>query len=143
MDCLICAFDFYSGILRSFTTSWGSLIVPNGVHSESLLRNIHTRHASQLLVAPAVHLDKSELVIAQCHPLVSEIAGAHSVGVTAASGCRVDEELALNLAVRAELEGSNVAGDVEVVRPSCGEQVLAALGAECNIATVFVAWGKT
>lgn len=119
-----------------------SLIIPNSIHTESLLGNIHPSHSGQILILEAIHLDKTKLVIAQGQPLVAEIARADSVGVTAAGRSRVYEELALDFAGRAELEGCDVAGDIEVVGASGCEEVLAVAGAEADVAAVFVAGGK-
>ena len=118
------------------------LIIPDSIHAKALLRNVHTRHTRQLLVTPAVHLDEAQLVVAQSNPLVAEVARADGVGVTTAGGCGVDEELALNLTRGAQLEGSDVAGHVEVVGAGGGEQVLAALGGEGYVAAVLVARGE-
>lgn len=58
----------------------------------------------------------------------------------AAAGRRgLDEELALNLAVLTQLEGRDVAGDIEGVGSGGGEEILPIPGAEADIATVFVA----
>ena len=54
----------------------------------------------------------------------------------------MDEELALDFTGRAKLEGCDVAGDIEVVRASGCEEVLAVAGAEADVAAVFVAGGK-
>lgn len=115
------------------------LIVPNGVHSKSLLRNVNSRHARQFFIPEAIHLDKSHLVIAQCQPFVTPIAWTHGVGMAAAGRRGLDEELALNLAVLTQLEGRDVAGDIEGVGSGGGEEILPIPGAEADIATVFVA----
>lgn len=119
-----------------------SLIVPDGIHAEALLRNIHARHTCQLLVAPAVHLDESLLVVAQGQPLVAKVARADGVGVAAAGRGGVDEELALDFAAWAQLECGDVAGHVEVVGARCCEEVLAAAGGEGYVATVPVSRWK-
>lgn len=120
-----------------------SLIIPDSIHTESLLGNIHPSHSRQILILEAIHLNKTKLVIAQCQPLVAEIARTDCVGVTAAGRSRVDEELALDFAGWAELEGRDVAGDIKVVGASGCEEVLAVASAEADVAAVFVAGGKS
>ena len=58
----------------------------------------------------------------------------------AAAGRRgLDEELALDLAVLAQSEGRDVAGDIEGVGPGGGEEILPIPGAEADVAAVLVA----
>lgn len=118
------------------------LIVPNRVHAESLLWNIHTCHARKILVTESVNLDEAQLVIAERQPLVTPVAWAHSVGVAAAGRSRVDKQLALDVAVRAQLESGNVTGHIKVVAAGSCEKVFTTASGESDITAVLVARGK-
>lgn len=115
------------------------LIVPNGIHSEALLRNVHASHARKILITESVHFHKTYLIIADGQPLVAKIARAYGVGVTAAGRGGMDKELALDVTVRPELESSDVASDIKVVAASSRKEIFAAASGESDIATVLVA----
>lgn len=55
----------------------------------------------------------------------------------------MNEQLLLNVTVRAQLERRDVSRDIEVVATSRGKEVLAAAGSEGNVAAVLVARGQT
>lgn len=128
-------------LFKGFFVVFLVLIIPDGVHTESLLGNIHPCNTSQLLITEAVDLHKAQLVIAKCEPLIAEIRGTNGVGVTATGRGGVNEELALDFAGRPELKCCNVSGNIEVVGPRGCEEVLAAASGEGHITAVLVARG--
>lgn len=100
------------------------LIIPNSIHPEPNLRNIHPRNPSQQLIAEPVNLHKTLLVVTKRQPLLAEITGTDGVGMAPAGGGGVDEELSLDVAVRTQFEGCYVPGIVECTAAGCGEEVV-------------------
>lgn len=116
-----------------------SLIIPNGIHSESLFRNIQPSHPGQRLILEAIYLHKPVLVVAQRQPLIAKVTGTDCIGVTTAVGGGVDEQLSFNVTIRTQLEGRDIPGPGAAVGSACSrKQVLAALCGEADITAVFV-----
>lgn len=114
-------------------------IIPNSIHSESLLGNIQPSHPGQRLILEAIHLHETVLVVAQRQPFITKVTGADRIGVTTAVGGGVDEQLSFNVAVRTQLEGSDIPRPGTAVGSARGcKEVLAALRGEADITAVFV-----
>ena len=54
----------------------------------------------------------------------------------------MDEQLPLDVAIRAKLEGCDIAGDIEVVAAGGRKEILATAGGESDVTTILVARGK-
>lgn len=102
-----------------------SLIIPNGIHAKSWLRNPHPRNPRQEFILPPINLQPSLLVVRNGHPLVGPIARCHGIAVSAARGRRVQADLALNDSFIRQLESSDVAGEIETVGTRRRKEILA------------------
>lgn len=122
---------------NSFSPLLSCLIVPNSIHAESRLRDTHPRHARQELVLPPVNLQPSLLVVGYGHPLVGPVARRNGVAVSAAGGRGIQANLALDGAGVGQLEGGNVARQVEAVCAGGGEEVPARVGEGADVGAVL------
>src|SRR5688572_1372112 len=79
-------------------------VIPDGVHSESGLRDADARDAVQELVLPPVHLDPALLVVRDGQPLVAPVARGDGIAVAAAGRGGVQAQLLLDAAAVAQAE---------------------------------------
>lgn len=126
--------DFY--VYSVFVMDMCYLVVPNCIHTKARLGNLQPRNPRQKIVLPSVYLNATLLVVSKREPLVAPRARRHGVRVPARRRCGVQEELALDCAGWCDLEGGDVAGEVERVGARGCEEGGAGLVEEADVGAV-------
>lgn len=113
------------------------LIIPDGIHAEPRLRDTHPRNTSQELVLPPINLQPPLLIIRNGNPFVRPVARRNGIAMPAAGGRRIEADLALDGAAVGQLEGGDVAREVEAVRAGRSEEVAARMGQGADVGAVL------
>lgn len=113
------------------------LIIPYSVHAKPGLWNPHPRDSRQEFVLPPIYLQPSLLIVGNGNPLVGPIARRHGIAMPTARGRRVQADLALNDAFVRQLEGGDVAGEVEAVGARRGEEILGRVRKSTHVGAVL------
>ena len=121
--------------------SYSCSIVPDRVHAKPGLGYIKVCDPREKFLIPPVYLHKPLLVISQCKPLITPIARTDGIRMTSTGRCRVETDLALNMANLIELEGGDVAGQCLGVGSGCGKEVFAAVRRKDDVGPVHVRIG--
>lgn len=113
------------------------LIVPDSIHAKAGFRNPTPSHPGQEFVLPSINFQPTLLVISNGHPLIRPVARRNSIAVPAARRRGIQADLTLNGAAVGQLEGRDVAREVEAVRARRGEQIASRVRQGAHVGAVL------